>query len=226
MDTNPTEEEKRRARDLFRPLVGPPFFEPPTMEQVAAALHTYAAERVRAERERWSDVERVYREWSSAEDLSSREAMRLIGDALDGRMPRGKREPCPSCGCNCDPRDNTGGGHRGDCPAYEPDCTCYESWAGHQPMCPYGVALQSQRERESQVRLEAELSASAPVPGQEGKVPDSPQAAPQEKAREPAATCERRCVVETRADGTHRLGPCGRPLKANGRCPVHGKRVK
>lgn len=37
--------------------------------------------------------------------------------------------------CTCNPLENTGGGHSGDCPAFEPECTCYESWAGHQPGC-------------------------------------------------------------------------------------------
>jgi hypothetical protein len=37
--------------------------------------------------------------------------------------------------CNCNPADNTGGGHSGTCPEFEPECTCYELTGGHQPGC-------------------------------------------------------------------------------------------
>lgn len=37
--------------------------------------------------------------------------------------------------CNCDPLAQTGGGHAYTCPAFEPECTCYEVTGGHQPGC-------------------------------------------------------------------------------------------
>jgi hypothetical protein len=37
--------------------------------------------------------------------------------------------------CNCNPVDNTGGGHSGTCPEFEPECACYELTGGHQPGC-------------------------------------------------------------------------------------------
>lgn len=57
-----------------------------------------------------------------------------------GEGRAGKRIlPCPSCGCNCDPRQQTGGGHRVDCPAAEAECTCYEVTGGHMPGCAFNV---------------------------------------------------------------------------------------
>jgi hypothetical protein len=50
-------------------------------------------------------------------------------------------EPAKADDCNCDPLAQTGGGHHGTCPAYEPECTCYELTGGHQSMCPFGVSL-------------------------------------------------------------------------------------
>lgn len=46
-------------------------------------------------------------------------------------------------GCNCDPFEQTGGGHAGDCPCFEPECTCYEHHGGHMPGCPYGAMLRA-----------------------------------------------------------------------------------
>jgi hypothetical protein len=40
-------------------------------------------------------------------------------------------------GCNCDPAQQTGGGHRGDCPAFQTECSCYESATGHQMGCAF-----------------------------------------------------------------------------------------
>lgn len=37
--------------------------------------------------------------------------------------------------CNCDPLAQTGGGHAYSCPAFEPECACYELTGGHQPGC-------------------------------------------------------------------------------------------
>jgi hypothetical protein len=42
--------------------------------------------------------------------------------------------------CTCNPADNTGGGHLGTCPAFEPECTCYEVTGGHQPGCYFNRA--------------------------------------------------------------------------------------
>jgi len=50
-------------------------------------------------------------------------------------------------GCNCNPFEQTGGGHRGDCPAFDPECTCYEVTGGHQSMCPFGAALAAKENR-------------------------------------------------------------------------------
>lgn len=37
--------------------------------------------------------------------------------------------------CNCNPLERTGGDHHHTCPAWEPECTCYEMIGGHQPGC-------------------------------------------------------------------------------------------
>lgn len=91
--------------------------------------------------------------------VSCAEALQNYKDSDPRPMTMGEQEafrvgyhvadsnPCIACGCNCDPRETTGGGHRGDCPAYEPECTCYEMIGGHQPMCPYGAMLAMQKER-------------------------------------------------------------------------------
>lgn len=46
------------------------------------------------------------------------------------------RATCP-CPCTCNPLAQTGGGHAGDCPCFEPECTCYELTGGHQPGCAF-----------------------------------------------------------------------------------------
>jgi hypothetical protein len=41
--------------------------------------------------------------------------------------------------CNCNPEEQTGGGHHHTCPAFETECTCLEagSHAGHEPGCSF-----------------------------------------------------------------------------------------
>jgi hypothetical protein len=68
--------------------------------------------------------------------------------------------------CNCNPLENTGGGHRGDCPAFEPECTCYEMTGGHQPMCPYGVMLHSKKAAERAGAEQGEATASVRLDGE------------------------------------------------------------
>lgn len=73
-------------------------------------------------------------------------------ELLAGEQLRSEHEPPPDeradPDCNCNPLENTGGGHRGDCPAYEVECTCYEMTGGHQPMCPYGAMLNKKKAAE------------------------------------------------------------------------------
>jgi hypothetical protein len=38
--------------------------------------------------------------------------------------------------CDCNPEERTGGVHDRACPAWEPECTCYESPEGHMSGCP------------------------------------------------------------------------------------------
>lgn len=63
----------------------------------------------------------------------------LFGRKVDKLLAKARRcielEEKLESGCNCDPLAQTGGGHRGDCPAFQPECTCYEMTGGHQPGC-------------------------------------------------------------------------------------------
>lgn len=60
-----------------------------------------------------------------------RHVAKTLADSV-ARFPKRAEELC-----NCNPEEQTGKCHRGGCPAYEPECTCYESGshAGHEPGC-------------------------------------------------------------------------------------------
>lgn len=49
--------------------------------------------------------------------------------------------------CICNPEENTGGEHSDDCPAWEPECTCYETFAGHQPGCAFHAMERAKHRR-------------------------------------------------------------------------------
>jgi len=45
--------------------------------------------------------------------------------------------------CECNPHENTGGGHLPSCPAWEPECTCYERHP--EPGCPAAAFERAKR---------------------------------------------------------------------------------